>query len=81
MELGRAAVYLETMVPVCKLCDKIIPSYHPLLNHVVIDDDREVDICPECLDRIRKSQQAAYATLFPTSAAKRYLTRTGRKKG
>lgn len=68
------------MVPVCKLCEKVIPSYHPLLNHVVIDADREVDICPECLDRIRQSQQTACATLFPTTAAKRYLTRTGRKK-
>ncbi len=69
------------MIPVCKLCDKAIPSYHPLLNHVVIDAGREVDICSDCLDRIRKSQQTAFATLFPTRAAKRYLTRTGRKKG
>ncbi len=66
--------------PVCKLCDQEIPSYRPLVHHLVIEAGREVDICSDCLDKIRKMQQTAAATLFPTAAAKGFLNRPGRNR-
>jgi len=55
----------------CKLCEQEIPDYNTALNHLVIDEYHEVDICQACVDAFVKWQGKIFATLFPTKALKK----------
>ena len=55
----------------CKLCNQNIKTYNPLFHHLKIDENHEVDICLECMDKIVMWQGSIYAHLFPTKALKK----------
>jgi hypothetical protein len=55
----------------CILCQKEIIKYDSRFHHIKIDDSHEVDICPECMDKIVKWQGKIYSELFPTKALKK----------
>ena len=49
----------------CGLCESDITNFHPLLNHLKIDEDHEYDICKKCFDKIMNWQREVFTTLFP----------------
>jgi ribosome-binding protein aMBF1 (putative translation factor) len=55
----------------CILCGRLIRDYHPVFNHLEIDESHAVDVCSECVHKFVKWQQTVYANLFPTKAAKK----------
>ena len=55
----------------CVLCDKPIDSYNAEFHHLKIDDSKEFDICPGCLDKIIAWQSKIASRLFPTKLLKR----------
>lgn len=55
----------------CELCKKEIEKYNPVLNHFVIEENNEVDICQKCVDTFVKWQGSIYAKLFPTKSMKK----------
>ena len=56
----------------CYLCEKAIKDYDANFNHLMIDENHSIDICPECVDKFVKWQGKIYAALFPTKAMKKY---------
>lgn len=55
----------------CVLCEKEIKDYNSSFNHLVIDENRSVDICQECITKFVKWQGKMLAVLFPTRALKK----------
>lgn len=55
----------------CTLCKKEIKNYNIKFHHLLIDDDREVDVCSNCSDKIIKWQSNIIAELFPTKMMKK----------
>ncbi|VVB75725.1 Uncharacterised protein [Candidatus Tiddalikarchaeum anstoanum] len=55
----------------CSLCEKEIIKYDAEFNHLTIDEQHAVDICPECIDKFVKWHSKIIATLFPTKALKK----------
>ena len=56
----------------CLLCELEIKNFHPLLNSLKINEDRTVNICKGCFDKIVKWQKEVFAELFPTRRAKKF---------
>ena len=59
----------------CALCKKPIDRYNAKLNQLKIDESNSVDICLDCIDKFLKWQQTIFATLFPTKAAKKWVSK------
>jgi hypothetical protein len=55
----------------CKLCNTQINNYDSTFHQLKIDDNTNVDICPDCIDKIKKWQSSIYAKLFPTKTMKK----------
>jgi hypothetical protein len=55
----------------CVLCKKHIDKYTPAFNHLVIDEQHEVDICQGCIDAFVQWQGSRIAVLFPTKTMKK----------
>jgi hypothetical protein len=55
----------------CELCKKPIEKYNPTLNNLKIDENCNVDLCQDCIDKFMKWQQGIYARLFPTKTMKK----------
>lgn len=55
----------------CSLCEKNIDDYNPVFHHLTIDEERSVDICPECIKKFITWQSKKLAVLFPTKALKK----------
>jgi hypothetical protein len=54
----------------CALCNETIDKYSPTFNHLQIDEQRDVNICRECIDKFMRWQQNKLARLFPTRTLK-----------
>lgn len=56
---------------ICKLCEKPIEKYSPVLNNLKIDETHSVDICQDCAHKFTNWQGQIIAKLFPTKAMKK----------
>ncbi len=56
----------------CALCEQAIAEYSKQFNHLIIDTTHEVDVCRSCIHKVMKWQQQEFATLFPSTRAKRW---------
>lgn len=63
----------------CILCEKEIDHYAPEFNRLLIDEERSVDICRECIVKFLKWQSRKYAALFPTKAMKKLYGKKDQK--
>ena len=59
----------------CSLCEKPIENYHSTFNHLKIDEKHEIDICQNCVEKIKKWQQEIIAKLFPTKNMKKIISK------
>ncbi|MFH1721882.1 MAG: hypothetical protein ABH950_04665 [Candidatus Altiarchaeota archaeon] len=59
------------MDKLCVLCNNKIMGYSIEFNRLEIDENKDVDICPECISKFSKWQQKTLSKLFPTKAAKK----------
>ena len=64
--------------PVCALCSEEISPYSKELHHVVLDANKEVDICDRCSTRLADWHAEKLARLFPTKQMKRFASRRRR---
>jgi hypothetical protein len=55
----------------CKLCKKQINNYSEEFNLLKIDNENEIPICSDCVDKFSKWQQEKIAKLFPTKTMKK----------
>ena len=55
----------------CNLCEQEIKNYDSKFHHLIIDENHEVNICPDCIKKFEKWRGSVYATLFPTTTLKK----------
>lgn len=59
----------------CFLCNKNIEGYNQEFNQFAVIDSKTVDICQSCITKFVKWQQGLFAKLYPTSMAKKWLSK------
>ena len=57
----------------CVLCEKSIENHDPDIHTLHIDDQRVVEICERCIQKLVRWHRDKLAKMFPTKATKRYL--------
>jgi len=54
----------------CDLCDEEITAFDPLLNSLKINEDRTINICRSCFNKIVDWQRKVFDQLFPRKHTK-----------